>query len=56
MSYLCVLSNAIMAKAALPEAELVVDAACTAGPDPVLHHNVLDLMEALQITVINRKD
>ena len=56
VSYLCVLSNAIVAKAALPEAELVVDASCTAGPDPVLHHNVLDLMEALQITVINRKD
>ena len=56
VSYLCVLSNAIVAKAALPEAELVVDASCTPGPDPVLHHNVLDLMEALQITVINRKD
>ena len=55
VSYLCVLSNAIMAKAALPEAELVVDASCTAGPDPTLHKNVLDLMEALQITVINRE-
>ncbi|HIZ94837.1 cysteine hydrolase family protein [Flavonifractor sp. An112] len=55
VSYLCVLSNAIMAKAALPEAELVVDAACTAGPDPTLHKNVLDLMEALQITVTNRE-
>ena len=29
----CVLSNAVLAKAALPEAELIVDAACTAGPD-----------------------
>ena len=38
-----------------PEAELVVDAACTAGPYPILHNNVLDLMEALQITVINRE-
>lgn len=55
VSYLCVLSNAIVAKGALPEAELVVDAACTAGPDPTLHQNVLDLMEALQITVINRE-
>ena len=55
VSYLCVLSNAIVAKGALPEAELVVDASCTAGPDPVLHKNVLDLMEALQITVINRE-
>ena len=55
VSYLCVLSNAVMAKAALPEAELVVDASCTAGPDLVLHKQVLDLMEALQITVINRE-
>ena len=54
VSYLCVLSNAIIAKGALPEAELVVDAACTAGPDPRLHANVLELMEALQITVRNR--
>lgn len=56
VSYLCVLSNAIIAKGALPEAELVVDAACTAGPDPRLHANVLELMEALQITVRNRED
>ena len=55
VSYLCVLSNAIIAKGALPEAELVVDAACTAGPDPRLHANVLELMEALQITVRNRE-
>ena len=54
VSYMCVLSNAIIAKAALPEAEIVVDAACTAGPDPVLHEKALDLLEALQITVLNR--
>ena len=52
---MCVLSNAVGAKAALPEAELVVDAACTAGPDPRLHANALELMETLQITVINRE-
>ncbi len=56
VSYMCVLSNAIVAKAALPEAELVVDAACTAGPDPRLHRNALELMETLHITVVNRKD
>lgn len=55
VSYLCVLSNAIMVKAALPEAELTVDAACTAGPDSGLHAKALDLMEALQMTVINRE-
>ena len=55
VSYICVLSNAVVAKAALPEAAIVVDAACTAGPDPTLHKMALDLMEqALQITVVNR--
>ena len=54
VSYLCVLSNAIMVKAALPEAEIIVDASCTAGPDPALHAKGLDVMEALQITVLNR--
>ena len=54
VSYLCVLSNAVMVKAALPEAEIIVDASCTAGPDPALHTKGLDVMEALQITVLNR--
>lgn len=55
VSYICVLSNAVVAKAALPEAAIVVDAACTAGPNPTLHKMALDLMEqALQITVVNR--
>ena len=31
-----------------------VDASCTAGPDPDLHAKGLDVMEALQITVLNR--
>ena len=38
----------------VPEAEIVVDASCTAGPDPDLHAKGLDVMEALQITVLNR--
>ncbi len=55
VSYLCVLSNAVMVKSALPEAEVLVDASCVAGPDQALHEKALDLMEALQITVSNRK-
>ena len=51
---ICVISNALLAKAFLPEAEIVVDASCTAGPDPDLHAKGLDVMEALQITVLNR--
>lgn len=54
VSYMCVISNAVVAKAALPEAEIIIDAACTAGPDAALHAKALDLMEALQMTVINR--
>ena len=36
VSYMCVISNAVVAKAALPEAEIIIDAACTAGPDAAL--------------------
>lgn len=53
VSYICVLSNAIIAKTAQPEAEIVVDANCTAGPDQALHDACMKLMsEALQIKVI----
>ena len=53
VSYICVLSNAIIAKTAQPEAEIIVDTKCTAGPNPELHEACLKLMrEALQITVI----
>ncbi|MPM47223.1 hypothetical protein SDC9_93931 [bioreactor metagenome] len=55
VSNICVISNAVMAKAALPEAEIVVDAACTASFDPYLHEKTLDVLEGLQITVANRR-
>jgi len=54
VSYQCVLSNAVAAKAVLPESDICVDAACTAGEDPVLHRKALDVMQALHISVINR--
>ena len=54
VSHMCVLSNAVMAKAAAPEAEIVIDAACTASFDTALHEKALDVMEALQMTVLNR--
>lgn len=52
----CVLSNAVLAKAALPEAELIVDAACTAGPDKDLCEKTFDVLEGLYIHVLNRKN
>ena len=53
VSYICVLSNAIIAKTSQPEAEIVVDSNCTAGPDNGLHDACLKLMrDALQVKVI----
>ena len=43
-------------KTALPEAEITVDAACTASFDPKANTEALDSMESIQINVINRKD
>ncbi len=54
VSNICVLSNAVMAKAALPNAHIVVDAACTASFDPALHEKALDVLQGLQVEVINR--
>lgn len=56
VSNICVLSNAVIAKAALPEAEIIVDADLTASGDPVLHEKALDVLEGLQVTVLNRKE
>lgn len=54
VSNICVLSNAVLAKAALPQAAVLVDANATGSHDPVLHGKALDVLEALQISVINR--
>lgn len=54
VSNICVLSNAVLAKAALPEAEIIVDAAATAAADPDMNKKALDVLEGVQITVINR--
>lgn len=54
VSHICVLSNAILVKAALPEAEIVVDAALTASFDPTLHEKALDVLEGVHVTVIHR--
>lgn len=51
---ICVISNAIIAKTALPESNVIVDAACTASNDDALHEAALDVMQGLQIDVINR--
>ena len=47
------ISNALLIKAFLPEAEIVVDARCCAGVTPEGHRNALEAMKMCQITVEN---
>lgn len=54
VSNICVISNAVLAKAACPEVPILVDAACTASFDSALHEKTFDVMEGLQIQVTNR--
>lgn len=54
VSHICVLSNAVMVKAALPNAAITVDARLTASYDPDLHQKALDVLEGIHITVTNR--
>jgi len=51
---ICVISNAMLIKAALPEVPVIVDAACCAGVTPESHNNALEAMKMCQISVINQ--
>ncbi len=48
---ICVISNAMLLKAALPECEISVVADACAGVTPASHENALNAMRACQITV-----
>ena len=50
---ICVISNALLIKAFLPETPIVVDAACCAGVTPQSHKNALEAMKMCQIAVEN---
>ena len=50
---ICVISNAMLLRAALPEAEIVVDAACCAGVSPESHKRALEAMAPCNIKIIN---
>lgn len=49
---ICVISNAMIVKAFLPEVPVIVDASCCAGVTPKTHENALAAMECCQIKVI----
>lgn len=50
---ICVISNALLLKAFLPEVPVRVDAACCAGVTPESHRNALAAMRQCQIAVDN---
>lgn len=51
---ICVISNALILKAAVPEIPVIVDAACCAGVTPQSHRNALVAMEMCQIQINNK--
>lgn len=50
---ICVISNALLIKATLPEVPIAVDAACCAGVTPESHQNALNAMKMCQIIIEN---
>lgn len=52
---ICVVSNALLLKANMPEVPIFVDAACCAGVTPESHLAALKTMESCQILVKNKE-
>ena len=50
---ICVVSNALLLKAAMPEVKISVDAACCAGVTPAAHQAALQTMQSCQIHVLH---
>lgn len=55
VSNICVLSNAVIARTALPNSKITIDAQATDSKNKSLNEKALDVLEGLNITIINRK-
>ena len=49
---ICVISNAMILKAAFPEVKITVDSSCCAGVSMDSHNTALDAMRAVQIEIV----
>ena len=49
---MCVLSNAVIAKAALPNAQIIVDSNCVASFDEGLHKKTIEILKSIHIDII----
>ena len=50
---ICVISNVLMARMALPNVKITVDASCCAGVTPEKHLAALEVMKSCQIEIVN---
>ena len=48
---ICVISNIVLAKAAIPNVPLIVDASCVGSNDQHLQEAALDVMESIHVEV-----
>ncbi len=53
---ICVISNALLLKAFMPEIPIYVDAECCAGVTPESHKNALEAMKMCQIFIKNNEE
>lgn len=53
---MCVISNAVMAKVALPEARIIINAELCHGLTEELHNMALKVMQSMQMDIINWKE
>ena len=51
VSHICVLSNAIMAKSALPQAHIIIDLKGTSSVDGKTHQDSISVMKSLQFEI-----
>ena len=51
---ICVVSNALLIKATLPETPISCDASCCAGVTPAKHEAALETMQSCQIKITNK--
>lgn len=52
VSNICVISNAVLAKTAQPETEVIVDSNCIASNDENLNDDAISVMKSLQIKIL----
>ncbi len=56
VAHICVMSNAILAKAALPQARIAVDSTLTLSPDPADKRRAMDALQGVQVEILQGRE